>query len=199
MIVYVKHDNSNTAIEIDQYGRERAQRRRRWWWRWRWYERCAAAAAPSQSSPPPPPPPPQVWNVPTDPIGPGLCSAAAVPLYFVLRLNFFFFFIPLPILFSPLRRPISHTHTHTRSSARTVFARAAADHVFPPPPPNRVVVARRALAIQSYAVAARVYSCAALVVAVSVCIRISADTSRARPHLETGTITIQLRRTVTTV
>jgi len=65
-------------------------------------------------------------------------SAAAVPLYFVLRLIFF----PLPILFSPLRRPISqaHAHTYTFTFTQTVFARAAADHVFPPPPPNRVVV-----------------------------------------------------------
>lgn len=115
-------------------------------------------AAPSSPPPPPPTPPPQVWNVPTDPIGPGPLGRRG-PSLFHFTFDFIIFF-PLPILFSPLRRPISHAHVHVhvhlRTSARTLVGA------------NRFCARRRgsrffrrrrgsSSGTQSYAVAARVY------------------------------------------
>lgn len=125
-----------------------------------------SCAAPSSS---PPPLPPQVWNVPTDPIGPGPLGRRG-PSLFRITSDFFF---PLPILFSPLRRPISHAHVrvhihvnavHIRTGRRERFCARRRRSRFSAAKQGR----RRALVAQSYAVAARVYSCAVLVV-VPVC------------------------------
>lgn len=125
-------------------------------------------AAPSSSSPPPPPPP-QVWNVPTDPIGPGPLGRRSPSLF-----RFTFDFFSFTHFIFPLAPPdITSTRTHGRVHvhANGFCARRRGSRFSAAAEQGR----RGALAIQSYAVAARVYSCAVVVV---VPVYSNLDTSR---------------------